>query len=291
MNIDGKTRIYAVLGHPIEHTLSPAMHNASIRTLGIPALYVAFDVAPERLMKVLPAMQDMGFGGVNLTVPLKEIAFRGLTDLDDSARLLGAVNTVEFRPDGILRGHNTDGAGFLAALQEAFGLSCKGISLFVIGSGGAGRAVALVAASAGAAAVTVADVLPEKASALATEITTRFPKVQAKALPADKATWNKEAAQCALVAQCSTAGMKPTDESPLTSSAFHQGQYLFDLVYMQPETVTMKVAASAGARTSNGLGMLLHQGARSFRIWTGLEPDTASMKQALQEHVYGRKNG
>ena len=137
VKLSGHTKPYAVLGHPIGHTLSPVMHNASFQALGLDAIYLAFDVHPDRLMEVLPAMRDMGFGGVNLTVPLKEAAFRGLKELGPSAQWLGAVNTVEFRPDGTLKGHNTDGQGFLTALQEAFDLRVAGKRLFVLGCGGA----------------------------------------------------------------------------------------------------------------------------------------------------------
>ena len=149
MNISGHTQPFAVVGHPIGHTLSPVMHNASFAALGLDAIYLAFDVKPERLMAVLPALRSMGFGGVNLTIPHKEVAFRGLEKLDASALLLGAVNTVQFSEGGMI-GHNTDGFGFLRALDEAFGRNTTDDSVFVLGSGGAGRAVALMAAQAGA---------------------------------------------------------------------------------------------------------------------------------------------
>src|SRR5262245_12670128 len=128
-HLSGHTKPYAVLGHPIGHTMSPIMHNASIESLGLDAIYLAFDVAPARLLDVLPAMQSMGFGGVNLTIPLKEVAYRGLKQLDESARLLGAVNTVQFTEHGMI-GHNTDGYGFLKAMEEAFGEPVKGAAVF-----------------------------------------------------------------------------------------------------------------------------------------------------------------
>ncbi len=137
MKLSGHTRPYAVLGHPIGHTLSPVMHNRSIQSLGLDAIYLALDVAPDALMDVLPAMKAMGFGGVNLTVPLKEVAFRGFETLDPSAESLGAVNTVEFTDDGMV-GHNTDGEGFLLALKAAFGSSPRDRRVFVLGAGGAG---------------------------------------------------------------------------------------------------------------------------------------------------------
>ncbi|MEI7437183.1 MAG: shikimate dehydrogenase, partial [bacterium] len=167
--LSGTTRPYAVLGHPVRHTLSPAMHNAAFQALVRDAVYMAFDVAPEQLMQVLPAMAAMGFGGINLTVPLKEVAFRGLADLDPLARRLGAVNTVEILPDG-LKGHNTDGCGFLRAIAEAFDFNVAGRSLFILGCGGAGRALAITAAVEGAARLVLADIDPARAARVCGEI-------------------------------------------------------------------------------------------------------------------------
>ena len=117
MNISGHTTPFAVLGHPIGHTLSPIMHNSSITALEMDAIYLAFDAAPERLMEILHAMRDMGFRGVNLTVPLKEVAFKGVDSLEASSKISGSVNTIEFMEDGSLRGHSTDGYGFVTALK------------------------------------------------------------------------------------------------------------------------------------------------------------------------------
>ena len=122
--LSGHTKPYAVLGHPIGHTLSPVMHNAAMQSLGLDAIYLAFDVAPERLLEVLTAMKAMGFGGVNLTAPLKEVAFKGFTSLAESAKRLGAVNTVQFTAAGMV-GHNTDGLGFLTSVRESLGLATK----------------------------------------------------------------------------------------------------------------------------------------------------------------------
>ncbi len=151
---DGKTRTFAVIGHPIGHTLSPAMHNAAFRALGRNAVYLAFDIEPDRVIESLRAMAAMGFGGVNVTVPHKETVFRGLDRLDGSARRVGAVNTVQFTPEGMV-GHSTDAEGFLRAMQEAFGRGPEGLGVFVLGAGGAGRTVALECARAGAASVAV----------------------------------------------------------------------------------------------------------------------------------------
>lgn len=286
LKISGHTRPFAVLGHPIGHTLSPVMHNAAIEKLGWDAIYLAFDVKPERLMAVLPAMRSMRFGGVNLTIPHKEVAFRGLEQLDESAKLLGAVNTVQFAENGIV-GHNTDGFGFLRAVEEAFGETPRGESVFVLGSGGAGRAVALTAAQDGASAITLSDVDVPRCERVLAEIKERFPGVETRvAVGPDQQT--ALARESSFVVQATPVGMKEGDESVLKPEAFRSGQYAFDLIYHVPRTVFMNAAQRGGADISNGLGMLLHQGARSFYIWTGVTPPLVEMRRALELAVYGK---
>lgn len=287
MVLSGHTQPFAVLGHPIGHTLSPIMHNASIQSLGLDAIYLAFDVDPDRLMTVLPAMREMGFGGVNLTVPLKEVAFNGMADLDDTARHLGAVNTVEFTGDGGMRGHNTDGYGFLAAMQKAFDCGPAGQSVFVLGSGGAGRAVAITSAVEGASRVVLADLDAERTARVRDEISTMAPDTVVEALEGAGDAWTAAAQAADLVIQATPVGMKPEDPPLLSADAFRRGQMLFDLVYMYPRTAMMQEAATAGARAANGLDMLLYQGARAFTLWTGKEPDVSAMRKALQDSVYG----
>jgi shikimate dehydrogenase len=285
MNLSGHTKPFAVLGHPIGHTLSPLMHNASMRELEFDGIYLALDVHPDRLMEVLPSMALMGFAGVNLTVPHKEIAFRGLDKLDESARLLGAANTVAFTEDGMV-GHNTDGYGFLKALEEAFGKRVEGDAVFVLGCGGAGRATALMAAKEGATLLVLADIDAGRIQKLEDEIKALAPHVNVlQAL--DEAAQIQRCRECDLVVQASPVGMKKDDKSLLPSKAFHDGQRVFDLIYMYPETAFLTTAREAGAQIANGLGMLLHQGAHAFEIWTGTKPSIPAMRKALEEAVYG----
>ncbi len=279
----GHTEPFAVLGHPAGHSLSPVMHNASFEALDMDAIYLAFDVHPNRLTDVLMAMRDMGFRGANLTVPLKEIAFRDLSNLDESAQLLGAVNTVAFTPDAMV-GYNTDGDGFLAAVDEAFGPSIRGETVFVLGAGGVGRTVALVCARQGARRVVVSDVDHARSKQVAREIADAYPDTEAPiAAPTALAETAREAD---LVVQCTPVGMKESDPSLLGPDAFREGQKVFDLIYMYPETAILRTAREAGAQTGNGLGMLLHQGARSFTIWTKKEASVAAMRAALEKAVY-----
>lgn len=278
MKISGHTKPYAVLGHPIGHSLSPVMHNASIQALGLDAIYLAFDVHPDRLLEVLPAMQAMGFGGVNLTIPLKEVAFRGLPKLDESARLVGAVNTVQFTPEGMV-GHNTDGYGFLKSFEESFESGIAGASIYILGTGGAGRALALTCARAGAASIVLQDADAARCQKVKGEISGQFPGVAVDIGGDSRAT--------DIVLQCTPVGMKKGEGSPLAPDRFRPGQLAFDLIYFYPETPFMAAAVQGGAKAANGLGMLLHQGARAFEIWTGTEPRVAAMRQALEAAVYG----
>ena len=284
MDISGYTEPYAVLGHPIGHTLSPVMHNAAFQALERNAIYLAFDVAPEGLMGVLASMAHMGFCGVNLTIPLKEVACHELQNLDDSARLLGAVNTVEFSPSGLV-GHNTDGYGFQRAVKEAFSCTFNKRHVFVVGAGGAGRATALVSAQEGAATISLADIDPHRVAQVAAEIRKQFPETQVheEMINDELATKVRDAD---MVVHATPIGMKPEDPSILPETAFRPGQDVFDLIYMYPETPVMKTARKVGANTANGLGMLLYQGARAFAIWTGIEPPVDIMRSALEKRVY-----
>jgi len=261
------------------------MHNAAFEALGLDAIYLAFDVTPECLMQVLPAMGSLGFKGVNLTVPLKETAFRGIRDLDESARRLGAVNTVEFTANG-LRGHNTDGRGFLTALKEAFGVSVKGKTLFLLGCGGAGRAVAITTACEGAGTLILADVDAARCEAVAREIALHAPSTRVELAGPTPSDWMRHTPRADLIIQASPVGMKAGDICPLTPSAFRPGHFAFDLVYNHPKTCFMEVATAGGARCVNGLGMLLHQGAEAFTIWTGKPAAVAAMRSALEHALY-----
>ncbi len=283
--ISGHTTPFAVLGHPIGHSLSPVMHNASIEKLGLDAIYLALDAHPDLLMEILPAMQKLGFKGVNLTVPLKEVAFNGISDLDESAQMLGAVNTVEFTESGDMKGHNTDGAGFIAALKESFDIQPEGMKVFVLGTGGAGRAVAITAAAAGCLSVALADLDAERTEKVAQEIAAVAPNCKVEIVTENPAA---SAHMSDLVIQATPVGMKPSDEPILKADAFRAGQYVYDLIYMYPETGLMKEAASAGAKCANGLSMLLHQGAVAFKIWTSIEPDIEAMRNALESSVYDK---
>lgn len=282
---DSRTRMFGLLGHPVAHSLSPAMHNAAFRALEMNAVYLAWDVAPGRVETALRGLAALGCGGANITVPHKEEAFRSVDRLDESARLAGSVNTVLFTPDG-LAGHNTDAPGFLRAAREELGWEPAGSRVMVCGAGGAGRAIALFSARGGAGEVILCDTDRPRASRVADELRAAAPGTGIRVLGSG-AEAAAAAAACDLVVQATPLGMKDSDPSPLPPDAFRAGQAAFDLVYVRPETPFMASARRAGARVANGLGMLLGQGALAFELWTGCAPPTHRMRRALERAVYG----
>jgi shikimate dehydrogenase len=283
---NASTRTFAVLGHPVSHSLSPAMHNPALREMGINAVYLAYDVLPEDLPGLLPAMARMGFAGCNLTIPHKEIAFREIEDLADTARVAGSVNTVVFKPDGGLQGHSTDGYGLCKAIEDAIGYGLSDRRVMVLGCGGAGRAAAVQAALDGATLITLANRTLEKAEKLSVELRKRFPSVAVSISP----VWPPkpdEVLEHELLLQSTSMGMTAGEEALLGAEHFRPGQFLLDMTYTQKMTPIIREAQTGGARAVNGLGMLLHQGVRSLEIWTGQTAPVACMRQALQQHIYG----
>ena len=272
-----RTYRFGLFGHPVAHSLSPRMHTASFRALGIRAEYTAIDVPPEALAERLEACRRDGFDGLNLTLPHKTAALALMTRVDPLARLAGAINVVRFDADGCA-GFNTDMTGFLASLQEDCGVTPEGKRVLVLGCGGAGRAVALACAQSGAAAIALANRSEEKARRLAQDLSL-VPDCRSQIRTVTD--WCAASRDADLVVQCTSAGLHAGDASPLPPEAFRQGQVLYDVVYTAPVTPTMRVAQAAGATAANGLGMLIHQGAHAFKLWTGLDADIRAMREAL----------
>lgn len=277
------TRRFAVFGHPVAHSLSPAMHNANFKALGLDAVYERRDVIESDLRANLKAFRS---GGVNCTIPLKRAAYETCDRIEAAARRFGVVNTIRFDTDGGTTGFNTDGIGFLRALEESFVCSPTGQKIFVFGCGGAGRAVAIACADAGAAAITLANRTPQRMLTLADELTASSPTVPIHTTPHDAHAWTTACRAADLVVQCTSLGLHDADRFPLSADAFRSGQQVYDLVYNAPVTPAMAAARAAGADVANGLNMLLHQGAASFTIWTGINADLDAMRAALTRAAY-----
>jgi shikimate dehydrogenase len=302
-SINASTRYCAVYGHPIKHSASPAMQNAGIAKLGLNWRYLAFEVHPDNLRAAIAGAQAMQFVGLNLTVPHKVLAMDIVDVVDDGAKQYGAVNTVRFevrtsagewRPlaqweggdvSGIRsQGFNTDAEGFALSLREEFpNLTLAGASVVLIGTGGAGRTVALRMAQAGVKAMSLVDVDASRVEQLVRELGKGFPATRVRIGYPDKTE------HADLLVNATPLGLKPGDPLPLDQNRWAVGnaEFVYDLVYQPAETALLKAAKAAGCRTGNGIGMLLYQGAKALEIWSGQTAPVAEMKQALEAQVYG----
>ena len=278
--------IFAVFGDPVEHSLSPVMHNAAYKALGMDCEYQKFRVTPDDLEAAIKGARAMGFGGLNLTIPLKEKALE-IVEPDTMARDIGAVNTIEFSDDTIdgitgIAGHNTDGIGAVKALT-ASGVDIPDSRVLILGAGGAARAVAYQLAKDGAR-VTIANRTLGKAQELAGNV---------RSVGDASGTGLEElpglTANADIIINTTSVGMHPdTDRTLVTADMMHTGQVIFDIVYSPLETRLLREAKNAGAVTIDGIRMLVLQGAESFRIWTGIEPPVGVMEQAVRD-VLGKK--
>lgn len=285
MRVTGKTKIYAIFGHPVEHSLSPAMHNAAFAALGLDSIYIPWKVGVEDFPTALQAARKMeNFGGGNVTVPYKELAARLCDGLSPEAEALGAVNTLVAQ-DGRLFGHNTDGAGFLRSLQEEGGFDPRGKQALLIGAGGAAKAVAFALAWAGVAELTIANRTLERAEALAALLRGRSLRCQILALDLHNKLLTPVIASADLVVNATSIGLRPEDPSPIDCGPLSPRALAVDLIYNLRETAFLKEAGRRGLRVQNGLGMLLYQGAAAFELWTKEAAPLEAMRAALRRKV------
>jgi shikimate dehydrogenase len=273
-----------VLGSPVAHSASPAMHNAAFQKLGLNWCYVAFEVDPMNLSAAIQGARALNVAGFNLTVPHKLLAFEMMDVLDDSAEMFGAVNTIKFeRRNGKTRviGFNTDADAIATALLEDLGVKLRGAKVVLLGAGGAGRTAALKLASEHVCELHLINRTLRKAEEIAREIKERFASV---AVSTDYPSGKVD-----LLLNATSLGLKPSDPSPLDEKQFplNRARAVYDMIYRPPQTRLLASAKRAGCKTANGLGMLLYQGAKAFQIWTGKKPPIEIMRKALIKNVYG----
>ncbi|MEW6172715.1 MAG: shikimate dehydrogenase [Bacillota bacterium] len=282
--INGKTKVVGIFGDPVEHTFSPAMHNAAFTALKLNFVYLPFRVKKEELPAAVTGLRALGLAGVNITVPHKEAVLPYLDEITSEARLIGAVNTVVNR-NGRLTGYNTDATGFLRAFREA-GFEPAGAEAVVLGAGGAARAVCMALGMAGVRRITVFNRTYERAQTLARDVQANT-KTTATALHWEEL--NKEGAgvirAASAVVQTTSMGMHPEETAcpAVPPTAFRKNQLVVDLIYNPEETQFLRTAAGAGATTQNGMKMLLYQGAEAFELWTGSSPPVEVMLRGLEE--------
>lgn len=275
--ISGRTRVVGIIGDPVAHSRSPAMHNAAFAALGLDFVYVPFAVRAADLGDAVRAVRALGLVGVNVTVPHKEGVLRHLDEISERARAVGAVNTIVNR-GGRLCGDNTDVTGFLAALRHA-GMRVRGRRAVVVGAGGSARAVVAALCGAGAASVTIANRTRPRAVRLARRLGGGATAIDATGLPALAREETLRGSH--LVVNTTSVGLRGERFPPLAFAATAPGCLFFDLIYGRSTDFLVR-AESARRRTCDGAELLVRQGAAAFRLWTGRAAPMDVMRQALR---------
>jgi shikimate dehydrogenase len=273
---------YGIVGYPVEHSLSPVMQNAAFRDSGIDAEYLLYDVAPDGLEDFLDGLKSKGIAGLNVTIPHKIKAKEYLErkgSLDNNAKILGAVNTIKVSGE-TPRGFNTDGPGFYRSLVEDLKFEPEGKNIFVLGAGGAAKAVVMYLGNA-PASISVFDVDSKKTDDLQGHFRNYFDGKRLVIVP-DAGAIKAAIARSELFVNATPVGMKESDPSPVDKGLLHQGLYIYDLVYNTPYTRLVKEANSMKLHAVTGVGMLLYQGAIAFEIWTGRKAPVAVMRRLLK---------
>lgn len=269
--IQGTTVLTGLLGYPIKHSRSPHMHNTAFRKLGLDYAYLAFDIEEGNLQEGINAMRTFNAKGFNITMPLKERVIDYLDEISDDARIIGSINTV-LNNRGKLIGYNTDGRGFVKALEESK-VQYLDKKIVIIGAGGAGKAVGIQLAYEGAKEIILMNRTFDKAKKIADRIHENIPTSKARALPLDESILKEELKDSHIFINCTPVGMKDSiDQSLVTDkSTLHKDLFVVDIIYDPLKTKLLTIAEEVGCKTMNGIGMMIYQGALAFKIWTGEE--------------------
>lgn len=277
MSVDGKTKLFGLIGNPVEHTISPQIHNTLAKSLGINMVYVPLHVREENLDTAVEGLKALGFSGFNITIPYKEKVMGYLDEIDTTARTYEAVNTV-LNKDGRLLGYNTDADGFYRAFKEAFGCEVKGLNVLIIGAGGAANSVASILANKGAASVTIANRTIENAEKVCERIRITYKN----SIEAVTLSDNMDISPYDVIVNTTSAGMYPDiEKTVLKDSIFNKEQMVIDIIYNPVETMLLKRAVSFGAKILNGFGMLYYQAVIAFEIWNSI-----SIPKDIERKVY-----
>lgn len=275
-------KVVGLIGYPLGHTVSPAFQQAAFDYHSLPVVYEAWQTPPESLDEALVRVRQPDCLGMNATIPHKEAILPRLDWVDDWAREIGAVNTV-VNDGGRLHGYNTDASGFLRALRERGSFEVSGKRAVLVGAGGVARAVVLTLAREGAASLTIANRSVARAEALAEAGRSAGLAINVLSMSDSSALAAAIGAADLLVNATSVGMWHATPGSPVPAEYLHDGLFVHDLVYNPAETVLLRDAARAGARTLNGLSMLVYQGAAAFELWTHRQPPVGLMMARAEE--------
>ncbi len=275
-----REELVGVFGCPVDENPTVVIQQAAFQALGLPYRYLTIKVKPEDLHDAIKGLKAMNFKGINLTIPHKVAVLQYLDVVAQDAALMGAVNTVYVK-DGLLYGENTDGKGFMKALKDG-GVKTQGENAVLLGAGGAARAIAVELAMAGIKHITIVNRSKERGDALAALINE---KTQARA---DMILWDHAYAvpqDTAILVNCTSIGLYPdTDQKPdIDYSTLHKGMTVCDVIPNHPNTLFLQEAKKIGARTFDGLTMLVNQGTLGFAMWTGVEATAKVMEDALKK--------
>ncbi len=280
--ITGHTRLIGLLGSPVEHSISPMMHNEAFKTLGLDYAYLAFDVGTEKLEAAVEGLKVLNVRGFNVTMPDKNLMCQLCDRLSPAAEIIGAVNTV-VNEDGILTGYTTDGTGYMMSVKDA-GYDIIGKKMTIFGAGGAGTSILVQAALDGVAEITVFNRRTpffDRAGQIIDQLKERTScKIKLYDYE-DEAILRREIGESTLVANATSLGMAPNVERCILkdTSMLRPDVIVSDMIYNPKETKLLKMAREAGCRTFNGMYMLLYQGAEAFKIWTGQEMPVEHIKK------------
>lgn len=280
--ISGKTKLLALIGDPVERSLSPAMHNSAFKALGLDYLYLALRVPSAMLKDAIAGARAFSMAGLNVTHPHKVNVISLLDELDESASDVGAVNTIK-NEKGRLIGYNTDGAGAVRALEREVG-KLAGRRVLLLGAGGAARAIAFSLVKKGAE-LTIANRTASRAQGLVASIKRKLGK-SVKRIALTRRELARAVKRADILINATTVGMHPgINRTLVTADMMYRELVVNDIVYEPPQTKLLREAKRAGARTITGLGMLVHQGALAFEIWTGRRAPIRIMEAAIKREL------
>ncbi|MFX1408641.1 MAG: shikimate dehydrogenase [Promethearchaeota archaeon] len=281
-NINGCTKVLCIIGHPVEHSMSPVMHNAVLQDLGLNLVYIAFDVKPNQLKEAVEGLKALEIIGFNVTIPYKENIIKYLDKIDSLAKRIGAINTVK-NENGYLIGKNTDALGVKKVLLDA-GFKIQGKNIIILGAGGAAKAISYISAEE-ANKIVIANRTEKRAIELVKNIKQNL-DANAEAKLFSENIIREELKDADILINATPIGMYPNvNQSPIPKEVLHPELFVFDVIYNPLETQLLKNAKDIGCKTLSGLEMLVNQGILAFEWWTNKKPNTNLMKRKVIEYL------
>lgn len=282
MNINTETKMIGLLGYPLGHSFSSLMQNSAFEICSLNKIYIPIEVLPENLETVVKGISKMNFEGFNVTIPHKIKIMKYLDEIDEYAKCIGAVNTVTIKK-GVLKGYNTDGIGFLRSYEEITETKVEGKNVFVLGSGGASRAISMTLALNKANKIYICNRTHEKAVALANDINNQAGECS-MAVPMEYEEMERAIKDSDILINTTSIGMYPNvEESPINKDLLNKKLIVCDAVYNPKKTKLLLDAEEIGCKTVMGLSMLIYQGSEAFELWTNAKAPVDLMFKVVEE--------